>query len=189
MLSSTIDEIAGLAAGAVLSDRGQPVKIDRILDLGAVDFDGETLELWDPVQLSSLSLKLKTPGPRAEVYAALSGQCVRAMKLKFFASKVVEWEEVGETSGPFGTLVLSRQGPRAKVAKMTFVSSFWDEVFDEAFDPADGAAIVELDLEGGKVALVAWNDCQMGGTLFRGRDSQGRVVALLFDAVRISPED
>lgn len=185
--SSTVEEIASLSSGDVLRDRGRPVEIDQILDLGSIDFGGTTLEFWDPIQVEPLFLKVKIPKKRARVFAALSGQWARSLKVKFSPRKVVSWKRVGETSGPFGTLVLSRSGPRTEIDKMEFISNFWDEIFDEVFDPSDGAAILDLQLGKKSVPVLAWNDSQMGGTLYRGEDSRGDLAVLLFDGVRISP--
>lgn len=182
--SSTLEQIASFKLGDVLRDRGRPVVIEQVWKLGHVDFGATTLEFWDPVQVEPLRLRVKVPRRRARVVAALSRGSVRGVRIEFASRPVVRWRRVGATSSPFGILALSRSGMRAEIERFEFDSSFWDDVFDDAFDFSDVAAVVDLQLG----SVLAWCDGQQGGELFRGEDQQGKVVALLFDAVRISTE-
>lgn len=186
--SSTIEAISNAAPGDVLRDRGAPVKIDQILDLGSIEFGASSLEFWDPVQVLWERLRLKLPLRRVEVFAALSGDWTRCLKLKLSKRKISQWRRLGQASGKFGVLVLSRTGVRTKIerASSDFVTSFWDDIFDEVFDPSDGAAIIDLDLGGSSVPILAWNDNQQGGTLFAGLDDRGDIVEVIFDGVRIT---
>jgi hypothetical protein len=173
----------------VLRDHGRPVQIDRVLDLGSIEFGATSLEFWDPVQVERRSREVKVPSARARIFAALSGECARSLKIMFSANRVARWRPIAMATGPFGTLVLSRTGPRAEIDQLDFETSFWDDVFDDAFDSSDGAAIIELKLGGKNVPLLAWNDGQLGGTLYRGEDRRGAAAALLFDGVRVSLGD
>lgn len=182
--SSTLEQIASFKLGDVLRDRGHPFVIEQVWKLGSVDFGATMLEFWDPVQVEPLRLRVKVPRRRAHVVAALSGGSVRCVRIEFAARPVVRWRRVGATSSPFGILALSRSGMRAEIERFEFDSSFWDDVFDDAFDFSDVAAVVDLQLG----PVVAWCDGQQGGALFSGEDQQGKVAALLFDAVRNSSE-
>jgi hypothetical protein len=183
--TSTLEEVAALKAGSVLMDRGEPVTIDRIVDLGSVNFGSETLELWDPVRLNPSGPQARVPGVKARVFAALEGTWARALKLKFSAAKVVRWQTAWSHSSGYGTLALSKRGWSAKLADTSFESSFWDEVIDAEFDTRDGATIIDLKVGRFSGPLLVWNDQQMGGTLFRGVDAKGRLAQVLFDGVRL----
>ncbi len=84
-------------------------------------------------------------------------------------------------------MVMTRRGPRRLIERLQF-DNWWDEVFDAEFDSNDGANLGAFALEDERVRFLAWNDQQMGGTLYQGKNAQGRTIALLFDAVRVRPE-
>lgn len=185
--SSSIDELVAAKKSSVLKDHGQPVTITQVATLGTVDFEGTALECWDPVQQGSI-FTFTVPSPRAKVSVCFEGTWARLVTFRFARGAVTRWKAGPSGSGRFGTLVVTRRGPRALIERRQF-DNWWDEFFDAEFDSSDGAKLGTFELEAGRVPFVAWNDQQLGGTLYRGQDAAGQTVALLFDGLRVRPDE
>lgn len=167
----------------MLRGQGRAITIDRVVNLGAIEFRSTSLECWDPVQQMPV-FTFTAPSPRARVSVCFDDtNWARVVKLQFGGGAVTRWSTGPAGSSSFGTLVVTRRGTRRSIEHLEF-DNWWDEVFDAEFDSSDGAALGAFALEDQRVRFLAWNDQQMGGALYRGKDSRGRTVALLFDAVR-----
>ncbi len=185
--SSKLPELVSLSVGAVLKDRGQPVPITDILELGTQAF-GDALEVWDPDEMKLDRLRCAVPSKRARVFAAMSGKRARTLKLVFSAAKVVTWRRVGKLPRTSRVMIFSRAGTFEQIDSYIDdapqLIDFAGEVLAPAFEADDGAALVDIVLGPKKFPLLVWRHDWFGGTLFAGETADGAVAALLVDGVR-----